>query len=179
MYDNLLSSSKSPFILHLSAQIMRRLTWKQPYLPLLFFSAWHKSCVVVKECRGQWQCLPLKQLSVSFSQMPTIPGLPTRPCFYDIDLDPETEQVNGLFWVRTGTEVREGACVYKSHRVVGGHRWRWYINIALSSLCQCTVVAPLLLSPNEMWWTNDWKCLELICWCCFFVVFLSDTDICK
>ena len=30
--------------------------------------------------------------------MPTIPGLPTRPCFYDIDLDPETEQVNGLFW---------------------------------------------------------------------------------
>lgn len=32
--------------------------------------------------------------------MPTIPGLPTRPCFYDIDLDPETEQVNGLFWSR-------------------------------------------------------------------------------
>uniref|UniRef100_A0A3Q3VUY2 C-1-tetrahydrofolate synthase, cytoplasmic n=1 Tax=Mola mola TaxID=94237 RepID=A0A3Q3VUY2_MOLML len=29
--------------------------------------------------------------------MPTIPGLPTRPCFYDIDLDPETELVNGLF----------------------------------------------------------------------------------
>uniref|UniRef100_A0A1A8BQV5 C-1-tetrahydrofolate synthase, cytoplasmic n=1 Tax=Nothobranchius kadleci TaxID=1051664 RepID=A0A1A8BQV5_NOTKA len=29
--------------------------------------------------------------------MPTIPGLPTRPCFYDIDLDPDTEQVNGLF----------------------------------------------------------------------------------
>ncbi|XP_056151497.1 C-1-tetrahydrofolate synthase, cytoplasmic isoform X2 [Lampris incognitus] len=29
--------------------------------------------------------------------MPTIPGLPTRPCFYDIDIDPETEQVNGLF----------------------------------------------------------------------------------
>uniref|UniRef100_A0A096M8K5 C-1-tetrahydrofolate synthase, cytoplasmic n=1 Tax=Poecilia formosa TaxID=48698 RepID=A0A096M8K5_POEFO len=29
--------------------------------------------------------------------MPTIPGLPTRPCFYDIDLDTETEQVNGLF----------------------------------------------------------------------------------
>ncbi|XP_077587777.1 C-1-tetrahydrofolate synthase, cytoplasmic [Stigmatopora nigra] len=29
--------------------------------------------------------------------MPTIPGLPTRPCFYDIDLDPETEEVNGLF----------------------------------------------------------------------------------
>uniref|UniRef100_A0AAA9SYC7 C-1-tetrahydrofolate synthase, cytoplasmic n=1 Tax=Bos taurus TaxID=9913 RepID=A0AAA9SYC7_BOVIN len=30
-------------------------------------------------------------------QMSTMPGLPTRPCFYDIDLDPETEQVNGLF----------------------------------------------------------------------------------
>ncbi|GAB5572935.1 C-1-tetrahydrofolate synthase [Prionailurus iriomotensis] len=29
--------------------------------------------------------------------MSTMPGLPTRPCFYDIDLDPETGQVNGLF----------------------------------------------------------------------------------
>uniref|UniRef100_A0A8I3ZZ26 C-1-tetrahydrofolate synthase, cytoplasmic n=1 Tax=Callithrix jacchus TaxID=9483 RepID=A0A8I3ZZ26_CALJA len=29
--------------------------------------------------------------------MSTMPGLPTRPCFYDIDLDPETEVVNGLF----------------------------------------------------------------------------------
>ncbi|XP_043842079.1 C-1-tetrahydrofolate synthase, cytoplasmic isoform X1 [Dromiciops gliroides] len=29
--------------------------------------------------------------------MSTMPGLPTRPCFYDIDLDPVTEQVNGLF----------------------------------------------------------------------------------
>lgn len=29
--------------------------------------------------------------------MSTMPGLPTRPCFYDIDLDPKTEQVNGLF----------------------------------------------------------------------------------
>ncbi|XP_069643111.1 monofunctional C1-tetrahydrofolate synthase, mitochondrial isoform X1 [Haliaeetus albicilla] len=29
--------------------------------------------------------------------MSTMPGLPTRPCFYDIDLDPITEQVTGLF----------------------------------------------------------------------------------
>ncbi|KAG9336553.1 hypothetical protein JZ751_002900 [Albula glossodonta] len=29
--------------------------------------------------------------------MSTMPGLPTRPCFYDIDLDPDTQQVNGLF----------------------------------------------------------------------------------
>ncbi|XP_042301021.1 monofunctional C1-tetrahydrofolate synthase, mitochondrial isoform X4 [Sceloporus undulatus] len=29
--------------------------------------------------------------------MSTMPGLPTRPCFYDIDLDSETEQVKGLF----------------------------------------------------------------------------------
>lgn len=29
--------------------------------------------------------------------MTTMPGLPTRPCFYDIDLDLETEQVHGLF----------------------------------------------------------------------------------
>uniref|UniRef100_A0A6I8NDE8 formate--tetrahydrofolate ligase n=1 Tax=Ornithorhynchus anatinus TaxID=9258 RepID=A0A6I8NDE8_ORNAN len=30
-------------------------------------------------------------------QMSTMPGLPTRPCFYDIDLDTDTEQVKGLF----------------------------------------------------------------------------------
>ncbi|XP_014886776.1 monofunctional C1-tetrahydrofolate synthase, mitochondrial isoform X2 [Poecilia latipinna] len=29
--------------------------------------------------------------------MSTMPGLPTRPCFYDIDLDPETEEIIGLF----------------------------------------------------------------------------------
>uniref|UniRef100_A0A669PB77 formate--tetrahydrofolate ligase n=1 Tax=Phasianus colchicus TaxID=9054 RepID=A0A669PB77_PHACC len=29
--------------------------------------------------------------------MSTMPGLPTRPCFYDIDLDPVTEEVKGLF----------------------------------------------------------------------------------
>ncbi|XP_053567866.1 monofunctional C1-tetrahydrofolate synthase, mitochondrial [Bombina bombina] len=29
--------------------------------------------------------------------MSTMPGLPTRPCFYDIDLDTETEEVKGLF----------------------------------------------------------------------------------
>ena len=29
--------------------------------------------------------------------MSTMPGLPTRPCFYDIDLDSETCQVQGLF----------------------------------------------------------------------------------
>lgn len=27
----------------------------------------------------------------------TMPGLSTRPCFYDIDIDPETEQITGLF----------------------------------------------------------------------------------
>ncbi|XP_043076324.1 monofunctional C1-tetrahydrofolate synthase, mitochondrial isoform X2 [Puntigrus tetrazona] len=30
-------------------------------------------------------------------QMSTMPGLPTRPCFYDIDLDPVTEEIKGLF----------------------------------------------------------------------------------
>lgn len=30
-------------------------------------------------------------------QMSTMPGLPTRPCFYDIDLDPVSGAVNGLF----------------------------------------------------------------------------------
>ncbi|CAL8139524.1 unnamed protein product [Orchesella dallaii] len=30
-------------------------------------------------------------------EMPMIPGLPTRPCFYDVKLDPETEEIDGLF----------------------------------------------------------------------------------
>ncbi|KAM9355251.1 monofunctional C1-tetrahydrofolate synthase, mitochondrial isoform 2-T3 [Pholidichthys leucotaenia] len=29
--------------------------------------------------------------------MSTMPGLPTRPCFYDVDLDPVTEEITGLF----------------------------------------------------------------------------------
>lgn len=29
--------------------------------------------------------------------MSTMPGLPTRPCFFDIDLDPDTEEIQGLF----------------------------------------------------------------------------------
>lgn len=29
--------------------------------------------------------------------MQTLPGLPTRPCFFDVDLDPETGRVHGLF----------------------------------------------------------------------------------
>ena len=29
--------------------------------------------------------------------MTTMPGLPTRPCVYDIDLDCDTEEVQGLF----------------------------------------------------------------------------------
>lgn len=29
--------------------------------------------------------------------MSTMPGLPTRPCFYDIDIDPDTEEITGLF----------------------------------------------------------------------------------
>lgn len=30
-------------------------------------------------------------------QMTTMPGLSTRPCFYDIDIDAETEEIFGLF----------------------------------------------------------------------------------
>lgn len=30
-------------------------------------------------------------------EMQTMPGLPTRPCFYDVDIDPATGHVTGLF----------------------------------------------------------------------------------
>ncbi|XP_062500652.1 C-1-tetrahydrofolate synthase, cytoplasmic-like [Corticium candelabrum] len=30
-------------------------------------------------------------------EMSTMPGLPTRPCFFDIDIDSETEEIKGLF----------------------------------------------------------------------------------
>ena len=30
-------------------------------------------------------------------QISTMPGLPTRPCFYDMDIDPETGDIEGLF----------------------------------------------------------------------------------
>lgn len=57
-------------------------------------------------CHPSLQCWILcpKMLPLSFNilslvvQMSTMPGLPTRPCFYDIDLDPVSGEVNGLFW---------------------------------------------------------------------------------
>uniref|UniRef100_A0A8C4DXJ9 formate--tetrahydrofolate ligase n=1 Tax=Dicentrarchus labrax TaxID=13489 RepID=A0A8C4DXJ9_DICLA len=47
--------------------------------------------------------LPIRDVRASigagfiFPLMSTMPGLPTRPCFYDIDLDPVTEEITGLF----------------------------------------------------------------------------------
>ncbi|KAJ1500951.1 hypothetical protein HMI54_007668 [Coelomomyces lativittatus] len=49
--------------------------------------------------------LPIREIRVSagagfiypiVGEMQTMPGLPTRPCFYDIDIDLETEKVIGL-----------------------------------------------------------------------------------
>uniref|UniRef100_A0A2I3SYQ3 C-1-tetrahydrofolate synthase, cytoplasmic n=1 Tax=Pan troglodytes TaxID=9598 RepID=A0A2I3SYQ3_PANTR len=65
--------------------------------------AQHKAEVYTKQV-DVWLVCPFNSLqSRTWSHnlwvlpMSTMPGLPTRPCFYDIDLDPETEQVNGLF----------------------------------------------------------------------------------
>jgi methylenetetrahydrofolate dehydrogenase (NADP+)/methenyltetrahydrofolate cyclohydrolase/formyltetrahydrofolate synthetase len=50
--------------------------------------------------------IPIRDIRVSagaqfiyplVGEMQTMPGLPTRPCFFDVDLDLETEQVKGLF----------------------------------------------------------------------------------
>jgi formate--tetrahydrofolate ligase len=49
--------------------------------------------------------LPVRDVRVSagagflyplVGEMPTIPGLPTRPCFFDIDIDPRTGKIVGL-----------------------------------------------------------------------------------
>jgi formyltetrahydrofolate synthetase len=40
---------------------------------------------------------PLAFVFVSGGDIMTIPGLPTRPGFYDVDIDVETGQVIGLF----------------------------------------------------------------------------------
>lgn len=52
-------------------------------------------------CKGRLIiCLQVQEYNWMslFPQMSTMPGLPTRSCFYDIDLDPITEEVKGLFW---------------------------------------------------------------------------------
>jgi methylenetetrahydrofolate dehydrogenase (NADP+)/methenyltetrahydrofolate cyclohydrolase/formyltetrahydrofolate synthetase len=50
--------------------------------------------------------LPIKEVRASVGagfvyplcgDMQTMPGLPTRPCFFDIDIDPVTMQIDGLF----------------------------------------------------------------------------------
>ncbi|XP_025105266.1 C-1-tetrahydrofolate synthase, cytoplasmic-like isoform X2 [Pomacea canaliculata] len=49
--------------------------------------------------------LPIREVRASIGagfiyplvgKMSTMPGLPTRPCFYDIDIDPDTEEIVGL-----------------------------------------------------------------------------------
>lgn len=59
-------------------------------------------------------CLQVQEYNfiLLFPQMSTMPGLPTRPCFYDIDLDPVTEQVKGLFWERHPNSGRSTAFIF-------------------------------------------------------------------
>jgi len=49
--------------------------------------------ITVRDCRasvGAGFIYPL------LGDIAGIPGLPTRPCFYDIDIDPVTKQITGL-----------------------------------------------------------------------------------
>jgi len=50
--------------------------------------------VTVREVRG---CVGAGFLYPICGDIQTIPGLPTRPGFYDVDIDTETGEVNGLF----------------------------------------------------------------------------------
>ncbi|XP_078412729.1 monofunctional C1-tetrahydrofolate synthase, mitochondrial isoform X1 [Cetorhinus maximus] len=68
----------------------------------------HLSLSHQPECKGvpSQFILPIRDVRASIGAgfiyplvgtMSTMPGLPTRPCFYDIDLDSDTEQIRGLF----------------------------------------------------------------------------------
>lgn len=55
--------------------------------------------------RGNWQ-VEIKNIRASIGagflyplcgEIMTVPGLPTRPGFYDIDLDVDTGEIHGLF----------------------------------------------------------------------------------
>lgn len=68
---------------------------------------------------NSWKdCIPFLPavcvFAVFFPQMSTMPGLPTRPCFYDIDLDPVTEEITGLFWARSGRPINTNTHKYFS-----------------------------------------------------------------
>ncbi len=41
-------------------------------------------------------CAPRPLPTLQVGSIMTMPGLPTRPCFYDIDIDPTTGKVTGL-----------------------------------------------------------------------------------
>lgn len=79
--------------------------------------------------------------------MPTIPGLPTRPCFYDIDLDPETEQVNGLFW--SGALHLKGGDNEPTRQLF---RHRFDCPCAAARCRRGTSASP---EPLNDWWAED------------------------
>ena len=68
----------------------------------LHFECWHACahCVSIYNmalafflfCLGS-----LLSLAHDILKMSTMPGLPTRPCFFDVDIDPETGVIDGLF----------------------------------------------------------------------------------
>jgi len=72
-------------------------------------------------------------------QMPTMPGLPTRPCFYDIDLNLESEQVEGLFW---------------SVHTWATHHWNHLLTnfILLQQFVVCNSLFPCLHSRSWIDW---------------------------
>ena len=69
--------------------------WHRRWPGLLALPPWLRSdrgewCRDVRASAGAGFVFPL------VGTMMTMPGLPTRPCFYDIDVDPETGTVVGL-----------------------------------------------------------------------------------
>ena len=92
-------------------------------------------------------------------QMPTMPGLPTRPCFYDIDLNLELEQVEGLFWPEAGLVSTTLTSTWESEQVEGlfrsvhtwaTHHWNHLLTnfILLQQFVICNSLFPCLHSRS-------------------------------
>lgn len=94
--------------------------------------------------------------------MSTMPGLPTRPCFYDIDLDTATGKVIGLSW--SSTNMSHKAAFFKVCFKMS--KWHYILLPFFFFFCQRSVRLNNVTSTSGVWNKNS-------CFLCFFVLCLQ------